>query len=308
MLNLYLDQNVLGLIAEGQIILKPKVDVRWIFSNEHLTEIARGDVEEILDVLRTLKAQRLRLELDAKGRITDNRIIDEYIDPAKIYSEFRQNTPAVAPAIFQGFIAKIFGAQDPAIVEAFPDDMANQFREHLKGVPWVDDIMGSSLEHLIRKAGEDILEKLAGTQPLEKRRKPLGFDRGQASNYANAVNPLQELWEHANKQYPSPISADQFFGFDPLDKKLLGYEKWPIFLGISTCYSTLNAIGFRPDEGLARIKRVPANMSDAHHVAYAAFCDGLLSEDSRMCEKALAIYKFRQIETRVVDVSKPVGG
>jgi hypothetical protein len=57
-----------------------------------------------------------------------------------------------------------------------------------------------------------------------------------------------------------------------------------------------------------REKRVPANMSDAHHVAYAAFCDGLLSEDSRMCEKALAIYKYRKIGTGVVDVSKLVGG
>ncbi|NEZ04977.1 hypothetical protein G4Y73_12535 [Wenzhouxiangella sp. XN201] len=305
---MYLDQNVLGLLAEGRIILKPKVDVRWVFSNEHLTEVARGDTKEILDVLRTLKAQRLLLKRDEEGRITEQWFIEEYADPGKLYSEFRQNPPAVDPAMFEGLIAKIFGSQDPNVAEAFPGDMAKQVREHLKEIPRLEDIFGSSLEDLIRDAGEDALEKLAGTQPLENRRKPLGFDRGQASNFADASNPLQALWEHANKYSPSPISADQFFGFDPPDKRLFGYEKWPVFLGISTCYSILNAIGFRPDAGLARTNRVPANMSDAHHVAYAAFCDALFSEDSRMCEKALAIYRYRQIGTGVVDVSKRVDG
>lgn len=35
MKNLYLDQNVLGLIAEGKLNLRPKEPVRWVFSGEH---------------------------------------------------------------------------------------------------------------------------------------------------------------------------------------------------------------------------------------------------------------------------------
>lgn len=312
MQNLYLDQNVLGLIAEGMLNLRPKEPVRWVYSGEHLAEVARGEALAVLDVLRHLKAQRLVLQSDERGRITDNWVIEPYADPADLYEEYKQRTDgfAVDPAIFTGLIATLFGAQDQTLLESYPDDIAEQVRKPLKEVPWLDALLGDTLETATRRTGEATIKHLSGVEVLEKRRKPLGLNKGRGSSFADSDNPLQALWEHANKHFPSPISAEQFFGFEPTAglAESFGYEKWPIFLGISTCYNLLNAIGYLPDKGLAKTSRVAANSSDGHHVAYAAFCDGLISADSRMCKKAFAIYKYRGIGSGVLDVSSKLAG
>jgi hypothetical protein len=41
-------------------------------------------------------------------------------------------------------------------------------------------------------------------------------------------------------------------------------------------------------------------MSDASHIGHAAFCHGLMSEDRRFCDKASAIYRYRNIGTKVI--------
>ena len=68
----------------------------------------------------------------------------------------------------------------------------------------------------------------------------------------------------------------------------------------------LNAIGFAPDKGMAKPARVPANLSDACHVAYAGFTNGIISADTKLCKKAKAIYKYKGIAAEVNDVSDHV--
>lgn len=304
MKNLYLDQNVLGFVAEGKLSLRASRPVRWIYSDEHLAEIARGERVELLEVLRDLKAQRIFLQGDGRGRITDNWVIEQYVDPSDLYQKYKIH-PDGAPltSIFSGLIATLFGAQDKTLIESYPGDIADQVRRLLEDSPLLGEIVGA----VAHRAGEATKQGLSGgLEPLEKRRTPLGLHKGQASSFSHAQNPLRELWEHANKHCPPTITADQFFGFDPVDgvAESFGYEKWPVFLGISSCYHLLNAIGFMPDKGLTKTSRVPANSSDAHHVAYAGFCDGLISADTRMCGKAIAIYKYRGLGVGVLDVSE----
>ena len=238
MKNLYLDQNVLGLIAEGKLTLKPKEPIRWVFSGEHLTEIARGGVFEMLDVLRHLKAHRLVLQGDERGRITDKWVIEPYSDPAGLYEEHKQRQAGlpVDPSLFVGLIATIFGSQDRTLIESYPADIAEQVRRPLRQVPWLDALLGDALEAATRRTGEATIKQLAGVEPLEKRRKPLGLNKGRASGFEDSNNPLQRLWGHANENFPSPISAEQFFGFEPVGgiAESFGYKKWPAFLGISS--------------------------------------------------------------------------
>ncbi len=306
MKNIYLDQNVLGFIAEGRLSIKPKEPVRLIFSNEHLKEIARGDRTEILDVLRNLKAQRLWIKLDSSQRITDDWVIDKYIDPEQVYFEHQESesNAVIKPDAVTGIIATLFGSQDRSVIKDYPNEIAKTVGSSLRGIPWLDDAVVKGLEELLKNTGDETVRLLSDYQPLEMRRKALGFNKGQASQFSNSDNPLRDLWKHANAHFPAAITAEQFYGFDCMYKENFGYEKWPIFLGVATCYNLLNAIGFRPDKGLADSSRVPANISDAYHVAYAALCHGLVSADTKMCEKAMAIFKYRKIGCGVVNISE----
>jgi len=63
--------------------------------------------------------------------------------------------------------------------------------------------------------------------------------------------PALAIWKLLKDKSPG-LSADQFYGFDPIDKQ--GYETWPLFLGVAGCHTVLNFIGFRPDEGLAKVE------------------------------------------------------
>ena len=93
------------------------------------------------------------------------------------------------------------------------------------------------------------------------------------------------------------MTADQYFGFDPVDKQ--GYKEWPIFLGIVGCHTMLNVLGFRPDGGLTKPSDIPGILSDGSHIAHAAYCQGLLSRDQKLIAKARAIYRYKNIGTQV---------
>ena len=303
-MNIYLDQNVLGHASVGRYKLPTKREIIWIYSTEHFNEISRGDKVQLRAFLQSIRARRIEVVTDKKGRITDQFKICPYENPRLLFERYVQHIKSLGVdlSVFNSVISACFGSQDELALGEYPRQLGEMLRAPLKGVADLDELLGERLEKFGRYIGESTIKSLSSTRPLEKQRKPLGFDKGRASKLAEGANPLCDLWDHANRHYPATISRDKFFGFEPILD--LGYDRWPEFLGIVSCYTLLNAIGFFPDKGLANPSRVPANSSDGNHVAYAAFCDGLISADTRLCVKARAIYLYRGIGTRVFDVSE----
>jgi len=110
-------------------------------------------------------------------------------------------------------------------------------------------------------------------------------------------NPIEEIWAIISAKIQG-VTADQFFGFDPHSKQ--GYSTRPLYLGIVSCYTMLNMLGYKKDKNFPKEGSFPNTFCDAKHVAHSAFCQALISEDVRLCQKAKAIYKYKNIATEVV--------
>lgn len=299
---IYLDQNIVGYLSEGRLSLNAPSDVQWVYSNEHFTEIARGGKTHLLAVFETLRARQLEMVLDGKFKIADRAYLHDYSSP---FERYQRHLEAIRDAPYNQsssleLTARLYGGDNVEKVRSVPDRMDEQLRSLLEGV----GPMGESLAERWKVAKGDLtqmIEKhLSSARTLESMRRPLGTSKGRGSNLETSEAPILALWNLLSPSLPG-VNIDQFFGFDPLDK--MGYQSWPLYLGIVGCHAVLNFLGYRPDKGLSAASTLPSVFSDGSHIAHAAFCRAVVSEDRRFCAKARAIYRYKRIPTEVVEVS-----
>lgn len=306
----YLDFNIIDDLAKELLPLNcfRRDGIEWIYSNEHFTEIHRAKEDYCLDVLNDLGAKRLEQELD-QHLLTDALILSAG-EPRKFYKQWEDTVLDTGDisGVLTPFIARSFGAANDAEYAALPKSITESVAHLLES----EDLPTHLLSEIATEVGrlfEAITEQHMRERVfLEDIRAAMGTHGGRAGNLQGADNPLQALWETIRKAMPDLdiMGAEQFFGFDPPYN--FGYERFPLFLGIISCYTVLNSIGYRPDEKLSRASRTAAVMSDASHVAYAAYCDALVSGDKRMCDKASAIYRYKKLPVTVVHLEKGKAG
>ena len=296
-IRVYLDHNIVDDLAKGRLSFKSSPQVLWVYSDEHFREIKRSGSTRFLDALARLKAQRLELETE-QFRITGRMRLTEYPDPHALYEAWSKANAdtELSDDHFLGILSRLFGAANADQLKAMPEVLEREIST-LLGAAGLADALRDKIAEVARDTMQDTISLLtAEDHQHQVLRETLGTHRGRASNVAKRNNPLQDLWATVSPSMPG-VTADQFFGFEPIAKG--GDVDLPLFLGMVGCYMVLNMIGFSPDEKLARIERMPAIASDANHVAYGAYCDAVLSADRRLCTKARAIYKYRNISTEV---------
>lgn len=298
----YLDQNVVGYIYEDRLSLGQSGDIQWVYSSEHFTEIARGDKKDLLSVFAELKACQLEVVLDQDFRITNQAYLHEYSDPFERYSRHLETIGDVPVDQTPSWdlMARLFGGDNLGAAKSVPDRMDQQLRTILEGLGPLGDPLIEKWNSTKSDFTQMIAKHLSVVRSLEAMRKPLGTAKGRASNLEPQEDPIAALWHTLAPNLPG-ITIDQFFGFDPVDKQ--GYDAWPLYLGIVGCHTVLNFLGFRPDKGLSSASTLPNIVSDGSHIAHAAFCSAVVSEDRRFCSKARAIYRHRGISTEVVEIA-----
>jgi hypothetical protein len=286
----YLDQNIVGYVHEGRISLDSVKGVDWIYSNEHFNEIARSGDPAFLSAFEKLKAQQIEIMLDERFRITDSAQIHPYSSPYERYERHIETINEVEfdESLFTDLLGRLFGAENYRNLIDLPERLRLQVESLLIEAGVLNEFDLDSLESISTDIGSIIKNDLSETRSLESMRKPIGTSDGKIGN-PKTENPIQEIWEIVRDKIEG-VTAEQFFGFDPIDKQ--GYEKWPMYLGIVACHTVLNFVGYGADKGIASVKNLPNIMSDANHIATAAFCDAVMSEDRRFCKKASAIYTF----------------
>lgn len=298
----YLDQNIVGYLYEGSLSLENPVEVQWVYSNEHFTEIARGGKIALLNVFKDLKARQIELVLDENFRITGDAHLHPYSDPIERYERHLEAINEVAfnqtPSL--DLAARFLGADNLNAAQSVPNRMDEQLRVILEGLGPLGEPLVERWEAAKNGLTEMIEKHLKSVQPLESTRQLFGTGKGRGSNLRPLEDPILALWELLSPNLPD-MSIDQFFGFDPPDKQ--GYIEWPLFLGIIGCHSVLNVLGYHPDKGLSKSTVLPSILSDGSHIAHGAFCNVLVSGDRRLCAKARAIYKHKGLRTEVVEVS-----
>lgn len=304
---IYLDHNIVDDISKGAFELPSDSSFGWVYSKEHFAEIERAGDTRFLDVLRDLKALQLELMLDDRFRLSgEARLLGE-VDPHAAFASWRAaraNVPA-SGEYFSAIVSRLFGAANDEAIAQAPDAFEREVGALLQSAGLLDQAHAEAIATARDAMRSMVTEHLAERPHLESQREAFGTHNGRGSNLADHDNPLEECWRlvcESSPELTGAVTADQFFGFEPAYET--GYERWPLYLGIVGCYTMLNMIGLRPDEKLSRVERMPAIMSDASHVGHAAYCQGLLSADRRLCDKAKAIYRFKGIGTQVLRLER----
>lgn len=288
----YLDQNVLGYIRDG-VFRAPEIqDVTWVYSAEHFDEISRGNDTSFLSVVKDLKAQEIEVVSDNRFRMQDRAILRDCVCPLERYEQHLENVGglSVDDTILTDLIARLWGADNYADIQTLPDRIGAQLEALL---PRGHELESAAKD--LKWALAELVEQLKETRSLESVRQQLGIAPGSFSDL-RPDNAIPQIWDSI-KDHCAGLTCDQFFGAGTVGERVL--SKTPTFLEIVAYHATLNFVGYRPDKKLSRPSDTSKIVSDGRHIAYGAFCHLLISADSRLCEKASAIYKVLSVGTLV---------
>lgn len=298
---IYIDQNLLQYDFEEKINISTSSEIQWVFSDEHFSEINRKVDERFFAVLKRLKARKIKIILDDKFKFTDDCVLLEYKDPRFLFddyietiSEYNETSNLFLP--LQAFFSGNLEALDPKSYTAhfkrvILDLLKDAFNEIDK--PGVESRYINLLESDEIDIGEILDSAKSQIKPLNEQRKIISLNKQFSDLKAENGLIIDQIWEVIAESM-QPITKNQFFGKAPLPYSQVGdsSNEQPLFLGIVQCHTVLNHLGYWPDEGLPKISKILGINSDAAHIAYAYFCNGIASADNRLCKKANAIYDY----------------
>ncbi len=302
-MRVYIDQNIIGYLRDGILDFSEIEKVDWIYSSEHFNEISRGGDTTFLSVLETLKAQEIELLLDGSFKMTGEAQIHAYSCPHDRFERYKESIEGFVPCmeLHDPLIARLCGADNYDEVSKLPEITKREIGDMLHSVGVSGGAIDQLLEDVATGFDDGFIANLVEARSLESTRKSMGIEKGKAGQVEEA-NPIKEIWAliKDNCEGLKGISCDQFFGFDSLAKQT--YEVESTYMGIVGCYTVLNMMGYRTDKGIAQQDNVKNIASDASHVGYAAFCDGLMSADRRLIAKAKAIYAYKGLKRCLMHV------
>jgi len=298
-MNIYIDHNIIDDVGKGAISIRESNQITWIYSDENFNEIKRAGDRRFLRILGDLKARKIELILNEQFQITGEARILEISDPELLYEKWIDAVDEIQidEEMNLEFIGRLFGADNKDSILSHPTRFRNQIAALLEPHGLYGDQTKQKVNGIANELEGLVSGSLQKVGELEKTRETLGTHKGRAGNLKAHENPLEEIWKLIRSSCGG-LTADQFFGFDPIDKQ--GYEEWPLYLGIIGCHTVLNFIGYKSDKGLSKIADLPGILSDGAHIGMAAYCSAVLSQDRRFCSKARAIYKYKNIGTKVL--------
>ena len=306
---IYLDQNIISSIRKGEIVLKPSTsELVWTYSNEHFNEIHRSDDwKDYLDVINDIKASHLKTNLDKSFKIMDSAQLDANTPVFDLYESFlscKKGFPDTQISKMDPVIAWVNGGGSQELLEEVPDNIAKELYELTSGLSDFGLDISPLIDHTKEELSRTVNKMIGEDNNILKTREALGVGKGALGNL-NCPNALESIWMMISDKLPG-IEMDQFFSFEPHPLLKQGYETWPVYLGISGCCAVLDILGYQAEKKIRKIEQIPNIRSDAGHIAMASFCNILLSNDSKLRNRAQAIYEYKNLHTVVgkIEVTK----
>jgi hypothetical protein len=291
----YVDQNVVGMLAQGEISLPRLPELCWVYSKEHFAEIHRSsDPKPFLSALEGIGAKLLDTELNSNWKISGRAQLIEHGSVAQHYASYLEAIQGYDfyANLFDPLLAWINGGSDEGPFKELPDRLAENTLRLLKDQPMALDLNGA-LSVITDGLSGMIGQMVERGNDITKTRKALGAGKGVVGSITGD-NQLLKIWEIIGSVC-SGTTCDQFFGFDPIDKQ--GYDEWPLYLGIVGCCAVMDIIGFQAEKKCRKLEKIPNVRSDANHIAMGAFCSAIVSHDKRLIGRARAIYDYKSIST-----------
>jgi hypothetical protein len=292
----YLDQNIIGLIANKEINIQQSDDFIFTYSQEHFREIRRSNTPQLyLNALHQIDAKLLDLELDEDWKITGKAQIKESGTPSELYSEYIEAISNVdfSEEIFDSFLAWVNGGGDKESLESLPDLLSEQIFEITKDLTKCTKELNDRLANIDPEFKSVIDNLIENGNDIIKTRSALGNDKGMVGSVLGE-NIIDKIWSIIQPS-SGELTCDEFFGFNPIDKQ--GYDIWPMYLGIVGACAVMDIIGYQAEKKCRKIEKLPNVRSDSGHIGMGAFCSLVISKDKRLVKRANAIYKYKGIRT-----------
>lgn len=290
----YLDQNIVSMQSTGKIDFSNVKDVQWAYSKEHFEEIRRAcNTKPFLDALDQLSAALIDLKLVA-GKPTGEAILTPGVPAEECFQEYIEATNEVDFSLdsFHPLISWACGGQCAEELSKLPGQFAYQLDALFGRLPQsitrqLTSAPGEAFYELLTPAISSMLE---WDNNIKSTRSFFGFEKTGVSNIGGD-NPLRRIWESISPKIPQ-LSVEQFYGFAPLGDEQQPPTTWE---GIVACCTVLDVLGFHAEKKVRKLSKVPNVLSDARHIAYGAYCSGIIAGDKRMANRAKAIYEFQGI-------------
>lgn len=297
---IYADVNVFRYLNYGELkIIEPDRFV-WAYSHIHLDEMSRGGNTDAIKGMKMLQAREVDDVLDSNFKSVGNVRIHDYIDPQLRYEQHLEAISGyedVEGGLVEHLL-RIFGADNFSELSLTPSELVREI-DNL-----TSDLSKQQRTELMDGANEvagqlakTIDQHLGKRLPIDATRNAMGLGSTKRKELENSPTPIDEIWELI-KPAMGNADKDQFFGFkeNPATPEIPHTQHG----AIGGAHTILNLIGFSPDKGLANRDKIRNIMSDSHHVGMASYCQGLLSSDLRLCNKANAIYQHIKANTNAL--------
>jgi hypothetical protein len=301
---IYIDHNIIQYDYDSIIRLNSTDDYCFVYSDEHFNEFNRKEDDRFFDVLRRIKARKIKIKLDSKFQITNEATVLNYVDPRMLYDQYLTTIEDSKKytELFKRIQPYCMGNKDAIIPEQVKERFISQQNDLLASIEVLPNDIIAKYGELIEIIGENLnlaLQEAKSTiLPIEKMRKKISsvnlseLKKGQ-------VKIIDQIWDIVKDKFPG-ISKDQLFGKEKLIATYPSNDC--LFLKIVQCHSILNTLGYYPDKGLTLVNKVNGINSDASHIAHSIFCSALLSADDHLCKKAIAIFEYYEINTSVLQL------
>ncbi len=320
----YLDQNILDLLAKhdtGELGVALVGDYQVVYSDETLKEIKRskGFETKFLNVLKDLNAYHLKIVVEQPHFIiTDNATLTNR-DPFEAYDEYCQNHAEgvdadriMLPSLlkFSGgrkgdSIADIHNEQIAAFSELISSitDLSDELPEEMQSqLADCSEAMTSYYKSTLEETGRMMVKEIPDDKNwngIKDFRYHVGIGPKQLNNI-EPPNTLSKIWDQFKNAPPysdNQIGIEDFFQLknNPLSPEQPYYNHQKV----TAIYYMLNTLGYYPDSGIHKERRLIAALSDNSHASNASFCHILLSNDESFIKKVGAAYEYLEIPTVV---------
>lgn len=297
---IYADMNVYRYVAYNEITIVESERFKWVYSFIHLNEVMRGCNTDVFKGMKILNAVEISDVLDHNFKSVGNIFLQEYIDPFERYKRHLETMKGFENQddFMVEHLLRIFGADNFKELSLTPDKLCKEIERLTHGVENVARIqLLKRAEEVSNDLKKSIATHLTEKRPIDKTRSDIGLTSQIRKEMEKSDSPIDEIWKIISPALKG-ISKNQFFGFERMPWiHGLDYTQHSAFAGAHT---VLNMLGLSPDIGLSKRDKIKNIMSDGQHVGMASYCDALLSADSRLCNKANAIYKHNGLHTNAL--------
>jgi len=329
---IYLDQNVLSLIANGKWDeLKEGFvsnEYQLIYSDEHINEILRcGEHsfhQKALNALVEMNGMHLQINDDQSPALSN-------ISPLQLFDQAKNNDGVAVRNInaMQQLIFKFFsGRQGESFTEVLEEqkqacaELLIDLKDKVNELGEEDHEDATTLKQLMPMLSEQAYESICSTidqlsQQMDKDiADPERFDGpkglqeyfGVGAEQLNNIEPPGVIGKILDKilakdNLPEPLQNQEDFlrlcyGVPQAENQPTRSDK------IRGLYFFLNFTGYWQDKQRRKWGKFVGGQSDMNHAIYGAYADVLISEDVRFLKKTTAIYEYLGISTKVFQASR----